>query len=100
MNQFSRNRQVPTGNPIANALVVIVGALAIGLSFILGVVAFIALGAVLLVLGAIIGIRIWWMNRRMSRTRARQTSEQPSGVIEGEYRVVVEERDSDSRDKK
>jgi len=46
------------------------------------------------VLGAIIGIRVWWLNRRYRREFARQ---QPSGgrrtdgrvdVIEGEYREV------------
>lgn len=89
-----RNGQFPAGNPIANALVVIAGVFVIGLAIVLGVVAFVALGSVLLVLGAIIGIRVWWLNRRYRREFARQ---QPSGgrrtdgrvdVIEGEYREV------------
>lgn len=95
MNQYSKNRQFPAGNPLANALVVIVGALAIGLSVILGVVAFVALGSVLLVLGAIIAIRIWWLNRKLPKGGPAPADRQPSGVIEGEFRVVSDDKNAD-----
>ena len=90
-------RGVSAGNPIANALVVIVGALVIGLSVVLGFFAFIALGSVLLVLGAVIGLRVWWLNRKL---RGQTERDPPSagtgrgGVIEGEYRVVKGDKNS------
>lgn len=101
MNQHFRQRQFPAGNPIANALVVIVGALAIGASFVLGLVAFVALGSIVLVMAAIIGIRVWWMTRRMKRQYGTDPQSRPPGsarvdVIEGEYRVVS--NDNKSRD--
>jgi hypothetical protein len=49
---------------------------------------------VLLVLGAIIGIRVWWLNRNIRKQFGRQARghERSSGeridVIEGEYDVV------------
>ena len=97
MNQPPRNRQIPAGNPLANALVIIVGALAIGLSVIVGVVAFVALAAVLLVLGAIIAIRVWWLNRHLPRGSSRRSPGQAAGsdVIEGEFKVVSDERKRD-----
>jgi len=84
-------RGLPAGNPIANALVVIVGALAIGASIVLGFFAFVVLGSILLVLGAIIGLRVWWFNRRLNREMQRAAkpgNTNASGVIEGEYTVV------------
>lgn len=85
------NRGIPAGNPIANALVVIVGALAIGASIVLGFFAFVVLGSIVLVLGAIIGLRVWWFNRKLQRQAGSGPSERPrppGGVIEGEYHVV------------
>ena len=90
---MTRHRSFPAGNPLANALVVIVGALAIALSFILGVVAFVALASVLLVLAAIVGIRIWWLNRRLARSAKRNSEAAQVDVIEGEYRVVTDDDD-------
>jgi len=85
------NRGIPAGNPIANALVVIAGALAIGVSIVLGFFAFVVLGSIVLVLGAIIGLRVWWFNRKLrSHPGMKQEPDQtpPGGVIEGEYHVV------------
>ena len=84
-------RGIPAGNPIANALVVVVGALAIGASIVLGFVAFVVLGSIVLVLGAIIGLRVWWFNRKLRRDKqaaTEQASSNVSHVIEGEYHVV------------
>ncbi len=97
MRQSSLHRGIPGGNPIANALVVIVGALAIGASIVLGFVAFVVLGAVLLVLGAVIGLRVWWFNRRLRRQMdAQAPPAQRAGrdVIEGEYHVVKDDKTS------
>ncbi len=92
MNQFYQSRKFPFSNPLANALVVIVGALAIGASIVLGFIAFVTLGSLLLVLAAIIGIRVWWFNRKLARRarKPRSSADRPVRVevIEGEYRVV------------
>lgn len=98
MNFSSSKPGFPAGNPIANALVVIVGALAIGASIVLGFVAFVVLSSIVLIFAAIIGIRIWWFNRKLAKCGSAgmdgpQGPGKPTGVIEGEYRVVVEERD-------
>jgi predicted lipid-binding transport protein (Tim44 family) len=87
----------PAGNPIANALVVIAGALIIGASIVVGFFAFIALTGIVLVTAAVIGIRVWWLKRKMQPgspsgdvNRSRQT---PTGVIEGEFKVVKKDHD-------
>jgi len=85
------NRGIPAGNPIANALVVIAGALAIGASIVLGFFAFVVLGSIVLVFGAIIGLRVWWFNRKLRKQPGMQKPQDPpppGGVIEGEYHVV------------
>jgi predicted lipid-binding transport protein (Tim44 family) len=97
MKYSSLNRGIPAGNPIANALVVIVGALAIGASIVLGFVAFVVLGSIVLVLGSIIGLRIWWFNRKLRGQRGVQTppgQAEQGGVIEGEYHVVKGDKNS------
>ena len=98
MNPYSRNRQFPAGNPLANALVVIVGALVIGLSFVVGIVAFVALAAIMLVLGAVIGIRVWWHNRTLGQVPQSPGQAGQPGIIEGEYRVVSSSEETDQRE--
>ena len=75
---------------------IIAGALVIGASIVVGFFAFVVLAAVVLVAAAIIGLRAWWLDRRIGR-KARSGPQQsrgaPGGVIEGEYKVVVKERD-------
>ena len=90
----SSNRGFPAGNPIANAIVIIVGALAIGASLVLGFFAFVVLASLLIVFAAVIGIRIWWYRLKLRKSGAKDPFEPPGdgGVIEGEYRIVVEER--------
>jgi hypothetical protein len=91
------HRGIPVGNPIANALVVIVGALAIGASIVLGFVAFVVLGSIVLVLGAIISLRVWWFNRKLKQQAGTQpppSRAQGQRVIEGEYHVVKGDENS------
>ena len=91
MKQTSFNREFPVGNPIANALVVVVGALVIGASIVLGFFAFLVLAGIVLVLGAIVSLRVWWFNRKLRREMDEQPSQPGSArlhVIEGEYHVV------------
>lgn len=77
---------------------IIVGTLAIAASVVLGFFAFVVLGSVLVILAAIIGIRLWWFNRKMRnspefREAARSASHGTHETIEGEYHVVIDERD-------
>jgi len=87
----------PAGHPIANALVIVAGVLVIAASVVLGFFAFIALGAIVLVTAAVVGIRVWWLKRKMGlNSRGRQGAgepQSPSSVIEGEYRVVRKDHD-------
>ena len=79
---------MPGGNPIANAFVVIVGVLAIAASLVLGFFALVVLGSIVLVLGAIIGLRVWWLNRKLGKQLRNAPTAAQGGVIEGEYHVV------------
>ncbi|MDH3338496.1 MAG: hypothetical protein OER22_04175 [Gammaproteobacteria bacterium] len=93
----SAKNSFPAGNPIANALVVVAGVLAIAASIVLGFFAFLAIGAIIFVAAAIIGVRVWWLKRKMglnpgSRQRTDGRTSHDS-VIEGEYRVVHKDRD-------
>ena len=96
MRHSTAKSSFPAGNPIANALVVVAGVLAIAASVVLGFFAFVALSAVILIAASIIGIRVWWLKRKihdspeLSRTAGRTA---PDSVIEGEYRVIGEDRD-------
>jgi uncharacterized membrane protein YphA (DoxX/SURF4 family) len=96
VNADFRNRQLPYSNPLANALVVIVGVLAIAISFVIGVFALFALIAAVVILGAIIGLRLFWTNRRPRKARGSENAGRRPvrgnagnpAVIEGEYRDV------------
>ena len=95
MRYSSANRGFPAGNPIANAIVIIVGTLAIAASIVVGFVAFVVLASALIVFAAVVGIRLWWFNRRnkVKPAAARRGGSQPGqATIEGEYRVLGEAR--------
>jgi hypothetical protein len=87
----------PAGNPIANILVIIAGTLVIAASIVLGFFAFIALSAVVLVAAAVIGVRVWWLKRKIEQGRGPNNGtpkqQPPAGVIEGEYQVVSKDRE-------
>lgn len=100
---IQHNRHFPAGNPLANVLVVIVGALVIGATIVLGVVAFVALGGIILVLAAVLGVRMWWLGRKLPKHSAAASGRGRSGsgdntVIEGEYREVSVHPDEDRPD--
>ena len=95
MKYTSMNRGFSPGNPIANIFVIVVGALAIGASIVLGFFAFVVLGSIVLVLAAVIGLRVWWFNRKLRsqmKSNTAQDKPSPGGVIEGEYRIVADDR--------
>ena len=89
---YSPNRGFPAGNPIANVLVVIVGALVIAASLVLGFFAFVVLATLALVFAAVIGIRVWWFNRKLAKAARANPETRESAdathVIEGEFHVV------------
>lgn len=90
------NRGFSPGNPIANIFVIVVGALAIGASIVLGFFAFVVLGSIIAVLAAVIGLRVWWFNRKLRsqmKSNTGQDEQSPGGTIEGEYRIVADDRD-------
>lgn len=93
-------RKYPFGNPLANALVVLVGTLAVAASIVLGFIAFVILGSIVLILAAVIGIRVWWFKRQLA-TQSPQRTARPGNadVIEGEYRELTGSSDTDGRDR-
>jgi hypothetical protein len=75
--------------------VIIVGALVIGASIVLGFFAFIIVGSIVLIMASIIGLRVWWFKRKMRGQMppgGERRGEAPKGVIEGEYQVVDDDR--------
>ncbi len=87
----------PGGNPLVNGLVIVAGLLAIAASIVIGFFAVIVLGSAFLVLGAVVGIRLWWYQRKLRRQGGLQAG--PHGragdsMIEGEYTVIVAEKRS------
>ena len=91
MKQTYTYRGLPGSNPLANALVVLVGALVIAASIVLGFFAFVVLGGLFVILGAVIGLRVWWFNRKLRQQAGGAggaATHAPGGVIEGEYEVV------------
>ena len=98
MRYSSLERGFQAGSPIASALVIIVGSLIIAASIVVGFFAFLIVGSLLLVLAAVVSIRLWWFRRKMARDPSFQAeASERAGVarqtIEGEYHVVVEEKD-------
>ena len=104
MNANFKNRQLPGNSPLANVLVVVVGAIAIAVSFVIGVFAFVALAAAVLILAAIIGIRIWWLGLKSRKGPSGDPQTGPAAkpqsnsntVIEGEFHEVSR-KNSDNR---
>jgi membrane protein implicated in regulation of membrane protease activity len=101
MIQEFKQRQFPAGNPLANALVIVVGVLVIAVSFVLGVVALVALLAAAVVMAAIVGVRVWWLNRKIGNPRknhGKQTGKTTTSaeIIEGEFKVVAHDKDRDA----
>lgn len=93
MSYSSPNRGFPAGNPIANALVIVVGALAIGASIVLGFFAFLILIGLILIFTAVVALRVWWFQRKLrkaagAKAQARPEPGAPQSVIEGEFREV------------
>ena len=103
MTQQFRHRQFSAGNPLANVLVVVIGAIVITVSLVLGIVAFVALASAVMVAAAIIGVRLWWFSRKLGRRRKNHVNQYrgtgaDKNVIEGEFSEVGPENDQDPSD--
>ncbi len=104
MNTQPKHRQLPDNSPFANVLVVVLGAIAIAISFVIGIVAFVALAATVLILGTIIWIRIWWLGlktrqyagNRPQAARPGGSQSQGHSVIEGEFHVIPAKKGDDN----
>lgn len=101
MSTNFNNRQLPGNSPLANVLVVVLGAIAIAVSFVIGFVAFVALAAAVLVIGAVVWIRIAWLGLQARKQGGKQTHASNSqttehSVIEGEYHVIPAKKDDDN----
>ncbi len=77
--------------------------LSIGAFIVLGVVAAVALSGVVLVLAAILGIRVWWLGRKMPKQQSTPSGQSHSApadstVIEGEFQVVATDQDENRPD--
>ena len=102
MNERIRYRKFPAGNPVANALMAVAGALAIGVAIVFGFFVFMLLAGILLVLVGVVGVRIWWVGRRLRKlheaaAKAAADHSSEAGVIEGEYHVVATRRTREGR---
>jgi predicted lysophospholipase L1 biosynthesis ABC-type transport system permease subunit len=82
----TRSFTFPTTNPFLNGLVVVLGFLALGAAMLLGLVVLAVFLVSLFVLAGVVGLRLWWLRRKLEKRQGKGTSR--SGVIEGEYRVV------------
>lgn len=94
---------MPSGNPLANLLVVVVGVLTIAMSVVIGFFAFVALAGFVLIVATVVGIRAWWLRRSFEAARKKAGSAEgptagPKAVIEGEFQVVGKDKPRDSGD--
>ena len=93
MQKFYVKHDMQNGNPLANVLVVIIGAIVIGVSVVLGFFAFLALSAIILLASIVIGVRSWWLRRRMPSS-AEHATHVHGEFIEGEFHVVKKDKNS------
>ena len=66
---------MPSGNPLANLLVVVVGVLTIAMSVVIGFFAFVALAGFVLIVATVVGIRTWWLRRNLKARRIRPAAQ-------------------------
>lgn len=92
----ARSFAFPSTNPFVNGLMVVLGFLALGAAMLLGLVVLAVFLVSLFVLAGVVGLRLWWLRRKLAK--GERTGTPRSGVIEGEYRVVdLEERRRERR---
>ncbi len=97
MSPEFKTKQATYSGPFANIFVIVIGALAIALSLVIGIVAFIGLATAVLVFGVIVGLRLWWLGRKLpGKKNSPQSAEAADkSVIEGEYQVIEKPNTAD-----
>jgi len=84
LGKFTSNRIAQGSNPLVTLLLFIVAVVVVGISFVLGLFAFLALSAFTVVAAVAVAIRLWWAKRRLPQ----------SNVIEGEFHIVKKPKNS------
>ena len=84
-----QQKPLVSNNPIKNFLMIFIGAISLVASLLVGVFAFIIVASLLIMIIASVGIRLWWLKRKILKKSS--TSNQPD-VIEGEYRDISEKK--------
>jgi hypothetical protein len=102
VRQQFKYRQFPAGNPLASALVVVVGIIVISLMLALGFVVFIGIAGFMLVMAVVISVRAWWLKKRFGASKDAEQVKTSSRrethrIIEGEYQEIRSRR-SDRED--
>ena len=93
MQKIHIKNGLPGSNPLANALIIVVGAIVIGITLVLGFFAFLALSAAVLVATSVIAIRSWWLGRN-TPPAAKPPPSTEGDLIEGEFHVVKKDKTS------
>lgn len=85
----------PAVNPLMRVFAAAVAAIALAVAVFFGAVVFVVMTGLLLVLGAAVWMRCWWLGRQLrSGHKPSATSGRPGdSVIEAEYRVVSRRED-------
>jgi len=88
----------PPANPLSRVLLGLVGLLALAGSFMLGLLAFVVVGGLVLVAGLVVWLRVAWLRHQLRKqgfTGAPETARESSvqQVIDAEYTVVSRRRE-------
>lgn len=80
-------------SPLTSAVLIIVGAIVLGIFLVLGFFAFLALGTAALATAGVIAIRRWWA-QRMGGDQVVHDESRQGEFIEGEFHVVNKDKNS------
>ena len=83
------------GNPVANAITAILGVIALGAAVVFSLAAFAIFAIAALVFASVVGIRLWWLSRKLRARGAPRHRPSPGAVIDVEYEVLDRSRKSE-----
>ncbi|MEM8984552.1 MAG: hypothetical protein AAGC71_16090 [Pseudomonadota bacterium] len=87
--QFERQRfRFSGGNPFMNALTAVLGVVALIAGIAFGFVALLIFLVAALVFASVVGLRLWWFNRRFRGAATKQRPPSAGAIIDGDYEVV------------
>ncbi|MEO1037687.1 MAG: hypothetical protein AAFX44_19170 [Pseudomonadota bacterium] len=78
----------PVGNPIVNAVTMVLGAIALIAAIAFASVAFVIFLIAAVVFVSFVALRVWWIGRKMPKRPATK-----GDIIEVEYEVIERRRD-------